>query len=377
MKTKISKAMDSDIPRQIRSLKSDSRNNLSIPAKRYLKCVIDPQNADPHPIPTLLGGYVKDVACFKTRSLGTIKTNSASGFGFMTIFGPQGSGPYRDRFLGTKSESTYTPLVTQTNPSTANVAGLTWADAPYTAATAAPADVNYCLVGLAVYVRPISAATVMNGRIVILEDPSHINLNDFTFDELAGFPNARVVSGVDLSSTDPDLVLNWHPCSRGSDNVPHQSSSDLGQQNDFGWYYNVLANNTSSQDCDLAVAFAGDGSTSYSYEIHAVWEARGRRVKPTDRVVFDSRGMDLVLSTFGDKTESGYHEKPRKVQEVYEAHAAYHAEETNQAVTVVNPNRKRKESFAERHPIIHEVGRIAGMALRDADKYAPLMASLL
>lgn len=358
---KIEKQIDNDFLKDLRSVRSASRDELSRPAAAYQRCIIDPRNAVPSPAPTLIGGNSNEVRSLHTKCVGTIKTNATSGFGFILIGDPcLSTGPYEDRIIATISNTSYTLSVTDWNGNAAGVDTLNWAEADYTAAGSISSDLSYQCDGLAVYIKPIGSMQTQNGRVVIVEDPGHENLTNFTFDQLSSYSCARVISGVDASSSDPELVLNWHPRDFTQE-VMNTSSMEVRGSNEFGFFEqnSALGSTGVLLNAPMAIAFAGDGSTSYEFEIHACWSVKGRKVKPNRRVLTDSRGMDLIMNTFGDKQESGYHAKPEHVEEAYKAHAAYHAHEIG-----VERHPENRRTFAEKHPVISELGKVAGMALK-------------
>jgi hypothetical protein len=315
IKTKVNEDLD--------SILSGSRMELSKPAERYYKSLIDPRSANASRLPSLMGGYVESSAArhYKCRTTATVGTG---GFGFAFAM-PTTCGPVSGRVAMVSTTAIYAGTAPSGFP-TAVGAGeqvSEWVDAEFTAASNVPAlDAVYRTVSAAVYITPTSGMTTAGGTIHLLEMPGHIS-GTFSLGEAQSHPRTRTIRG--LQAGDPrDLnVLNWHPA--GSSTVITFTNQITNAVNDF--QFRGLPQGANLSVCsanELLIVFAGAAGQTYDIELHAVYELVGKKVKGQKRAYYDSRGMDLVLNGLGAKNISGWVGTPSEAERAY-SHAMVHA----------------------------------------------------
>jgi len=332
IKKKVSKALDANLDRDIASIRDGARRDLSVPAQRYLRCLVDPRAATPTGVPTAIGGYPGRTAAIKLTQRLTFNCGT-SGVGFVSLQpGTTGlnqgyvTGPFSDTNVITWSTGSWASNTVQ-QAGTLVPTGITqagWARSPYQMATVQEMfDFGYRIVGAAIEVFPESSFSDQNGELTLIELPGHESLNDkatgFNLASgLGAFELSRTVRAVQTGSQREKVVINWHPRSR------HDVDSE---RNDFDFAFVTPGTTpqTGWANMDgIVVAAKGAAGTQFHATVTAIYELKGRKVPGVKPRAVDSRGMDLVFNAIMHKTMDGYVGVPDHVYHGYLA-SIWHA----------------------------------------------------
>lgn len=330
----VKKQMDKQLQNDYREIRDGSRQTMSRPIKEYLKAIVDTKNAKLVGVPTNVGGYPGRTAVRRYKQETDIVIGT-SGFGYINLNTSTiehitntetlVSGPFNNsRNIGW-TDGTYSgtgiPPLNTALPVGVNQSG--WSQSNIDISEAIKGNVQWRTVGTTLEVFPESSFSRQNGRIILLEIPSHDALNfsgasNVQFSDLESFPTSRVLRGVQTGAQSEKIVLNWHP--RALDEANYSNSF-----NDFN-FKSISGINQSSSPLqmplkELIIIFIGDPGTRFHSTITSMFELRGRGINDIKPRLVDSRGMDLVMNTFAHKVTDGYVGKPEHVYESYLASA--------------------------------------------------------
>lgn len=311
------KAMDESFKRDVDNVIHGQRDHLSHVAQKYYDAIIDAEHAKACGIPTAVN-YAGKTGCFKTKAAGEFKCGN-TGLGYIAIFSPTQGGPYTDRVCAAVTDgSAFLGSTIDVNAATAGVSMVNWSNAPFTSAGSVAANLAYRLVGIKIKVKPVSSATVQDGRLTLVEDPNHEDLAGRSFSNLNGYTYSRGLSAVDLfGASKNEIVLNMHPKGREAN---ASATSYIGPFQWTSW----TAATTNGTNTPMVIAADCAVNVAFSYEIYAIWETRGRSAKNLRETIPDSRGIDLVFAACARKSISGWVGQPREVSHSYYS-AIWHA----------------------------------------------------
>jgi hypothetical protein len=307
-KRRIREQVKKDLDVDFRDVSSAAGRHLSEPCRRYLDCVIDPKNAKPSGVPTLIGGEPGLTATLKLARKGTF-TVGTQGLGFLLLGDPVLRGFYNNTLGHVVTTSAYTgTTITGALPVT-GLALVGYSSSPYAAAAVASEKdaIGYRLVGQAVEVFPEVPVMSQNGAVAVLETMNRQTLDGETFSDVISYKNSRVVKGNDLGSITSKnrLVLNIHP---RSDMNPTTGPFDFA--------YRIGATTTVTKAAGV-IAVSGTAGDNWFFESYAIYEFRGFKApSPKPRFV-DSTGMDLVMNAFRHKYVSGWDGSAEEIKHSY------------------------------------------------------------
>lgn len=207
--TKAARAMDHNLERDYDSIVKGARSEMSEPALRYMRCVIDPRRAKPSGIPTLAGGEPGWTGTLPVHVDGEITVGTA-GFGFLEMGNPITQGFYHDNLAATYSDSVYSLNVTSLHST--GLPGqfgqpIHFDKSPYQIGD----DAAFRMVGFAVEVFPDSSLLDQNGRILFVEYPDHFSGGTKSFLNGSAYEESRIIRAISKGDPNVKNVLNVHP----------------------------------------------------------------------------------------------------------------------------------------------------------------------
>ncbi len=325
-KQKAKKHLEKSLERDLREIRDGSRKEVSSVCQRYLKAIVDTRNAPKVGVPTNIGGHPGQTAIQRfTQQLEVVTGSGSLGFCAVQPSYTRGlvsgqSGPWQSGnqmwYSNATSFAGATPLPLPLNTPPLGTAIAGWSQSPYRrSATTQSSDLMWRIVGCTITVTPTSSFSDQNGRIVLLEAPSHVPLNDtggagFDLAAAESFPTARVLRAVQTGAQSEKIVLNWHP----------KSSAFSNTRNDFDFNYIEPGQPSATQTPGLnglMVVFHAKSGTAFHCEVTCMYEMKGKMVPGVKPRLTDSRGMDLIQNTLARKLISGYVGKPEHVYESY------------------------------------------------------------
>lgn len=327
-----------DLDRDYESIKNGARNELSEVSRRYLKAIVDTKNAAKCGIPSAIGGYPGRTASVRYRQQLEVETGQMSvGFLSVNTSGITSSvnglglrvGPFNDtsNMCYTKTAYNNDVIPPSSGALPQGLATSAWLQSPYESASDAniAENLQWRTVGCTIEIYPTSSFSDQNGRIVLLEVPSHAVLNSTVavpISALESFPTQRNIRAVQTGSQKEKIVINYHP----------RALSTAGgfESNDFDFHSLPFANSVPvipqmPEVRQLLVGFFAKPGTSFHCDVTVMYELKGKQVPNIKPRLVDSRGMDLVMNTFSHKVVDGYVGVPEHVYESYLANAWHYA----------------------------------------------------
>lgn len=327
--------MDQRLKSDYEEIRRGSRAEMTTPVKEYLKAIVDTKNSKKVGIPTSIGGYPGRTAVERYKQELEVVTGT-HGYGYLSAVSsslvsttiapnPAISGPFSDAAVFSYTDSAYTangiPHYDGLAPVGVKQHG--WSAAKWTRTDAEKGSIQWRTVGMTLEVFPESSFSNQNGRIVLLEMPSHAvanlpNFGNVQFSDLESYPTSRVIRAVQTGAQSEKIVLNYHP--RALDN-----SASIDSFNDFDFHSaageTTVGITNQAPLKELIVIFIADPGTRFHVTATCLYEIRGKGVSNVKPRLVDSRGMDLVMNTFSHKIVDGYVGKPEHVYESYLASA--------------------------------------------------------
>jgi len=319
---KIKKTISDSFQRDFEEIKKGSRNEMTTVSQNYLKAIVDTRSAPKVGVPTNIGGFPGRTGIVRYTEQVEVYTGTA-GFGYVSVnltgnqLSPYG-GPFNDTPVIEYTSAVFTgnSIAAMGSPVPAGMGQNSWQKSEFKRAGLVESDLQYRVVGCTIKVFPEASALSQNGRIILLEPPSHAPLNSSfiaTGPAIENAPTARVIRAVQTGELREQVVLNWHP--KGY-------TGDKFGTGDFDFQ---TANPTPVSPfgilpaTDLVVAFQCSTGTpsQFHVEVTAMYELRGLRVTNVKPRLVDSRGMDLIQNVFSSKIISGYIGKPEHIYESY------------------------------------------------------------
>jgi hypothetical protein len=310
--SKIRKKIDDDLLRDFHSVSRGARDQLSKPAREYLDAIISPETAKTCGIPTLLGGEPGKTGKIRLKSEGTLVVGTA-GVGFLCLGGIR-DGFYQDRSIALVTTSAYAAGTVPTTSATVGVEPMNLVQSPYsTTVINNDSDaVSYRVVGMSAEIIPIGSALSQDGDMCLLEAQNQTSLGGLSYESLASYNNARVISAIKFGEQKDKIVLNVHPKERPVDNVA------VDPVNPFVFRTSGVSNNSPAVISSPAViAVSAASGLKFRVRIFIIYEYRGSKVKNPYATMTDSRGMNLALNTFRMKKISGWVGQQHHVVEGY------------------------------------------------------------
>jgi len=318
------KVIQDSFQKDFEEIKRGSRSELSSVAKDYLKAIVDTRSAPKVGVPTNIGGFPGRTGVERYTQQLEVSTGT-NGFGYVTVnlsdvdisLGLDAAGPFNDRTQIEYTMASYagTAIHQEAASVAAGVQQAGWAQSKHFCTTSTQSGLQWRVVGCTMKVFPDSSFMDQNGRIILLEPPSHLPVNrssSFTSSSLESAPTSRVVRATQTGSQKEAIVINWHPKgSRGYESTGHD---------DFAFYSTYPNTNQPAKVLgakDLIMGFVCEAGTQFHVEITAMYELKGTYITNLKPRLVDSRGMDLIQNVFSSKMVAGYVGVPEQIYESY------------------------------------------------------------
>lgn len=267
----------------------------------------DPGHSKPVGVPTLLGGVPGRTGTYRTQITTGFAAGASSGFGYLIVNpGTQitsaGSSHYRGlgdtNRIGVATSSSYPASTFETGTGLTTGESAIQLVTPYSAASS-PWELTSRVAACKVTVTPDSNLMAQAGKIVLYKTAGHADLDSGTsFGTIAQDPRSSVFTAIDA---DParSLQVCWTPQSLGENN----SNDDI---DDFRFQKTETHATTVPRGCIVVACQGAPAGTSFNVVIDIVYEIRGSSVRNAKARAVDSRGMDLVFTSFAMREKVGY-----------------------------------------------------------------------
>jgi hypothetical protein len=319
---RVKKTITDSFQKDFEEIKKGSRSEMTMVSQNYLKAIVDTRSAPKVGVPTNIGGFPGRTGIVRYTEQLEVYTGT-TGFGYVSVnlagnsLSPF-SGPFNDTAAIEYTTAAYigNQIPVSGLPIPAGIAQNAWRKSEFSrTGIAKESELQYRVVGCTIKIFPEASALSQNGRIILLEPPSHTPLNltsGITGSTIENAPTAHVIRAVQTGDLKEQVVLNWHP--RG-----YEGGKAGRGDFDFLSTENSVITPAILPATDLVVGFQCNTVTpsQFHVEITVMYELRGLRINNVKPRLVDTRGMDLIQNVFSSKLVSGYIGKPEHVYESY------------------------------------------------------------